>query len=141
VYCTGTLISSTVFLTAAHCDTGTEEVCVSFDLLLTDGRGSTAAFTASPLYSQRQNDPNDLAVVVFDRAVRSIAPSTVVSEVGYLDRLRRGRARPDDRVRLRRLRRHGVHERRRANRSVSRHAMHATSSFTEEAQTFLDQYL
>ncbi len=30
-YCSGTLISTTVFLTAAHCDIGTEQVYVTFD--------------------------------------------------------------------------------------------------------------
>ncbi len=30
-YCSGTLISPTVFLTAAHCDIGTEQVYVTFD--------------------------------------------------------------------------------------------------------------
>jgi len=40
VYCTGTLISPTVFLTAAHCNisdtTGTDEACVTFDRTLTN---------------------------------------------------------------------------------------------------------
>jgi secreted trypsin-like serine protease len=88
VYCSGTLVSPTVFLTAAHCDIGTEAVCVTFDPQLTDrSRLVCGQFIPSPLYTQRQNDPNDLAVVVFDRPVKGIAPATVVSEVGYLDRL------------------------------------------------------
>jgi secreted trypsin-like serine protease len=89
VYCSGTLISPTVFLTAAHCDIGTDDACVTFDPQLTDrSQLHCGTFTASPLYSQRQNDPNDLAVVVFDEPVSGIEPATVVSEVGYLDRLR-----------------------------------------------------
>jgi secreted trypsin-like serine protease len=88
VYCTGTLISSTVFLTAAHCDLGTETACVTFDPELTDSsRLYCGTFTPSPLYTYRQNDPNDIAVVVFERPIRGIAPATVVSEVGYLDEL------------------------------------------------------
>ena len=92
VYCSGTLISSTVFLTAAHCDisdiTGTDEACVTFDPVLTDrSRLYCGTFIASPYYTWRQNDPNDLAVIVFDRAIKGITPATVVSEVGYLDAL------------------------------------------------------
>jgi secreted trypsin-like serine protease len=92
VYCTGTLISPTVLVTAAHCDisdrTGDEIACVTFDVTLSDrSKLYCGTFIASPYYSQRQNDPNDLAVIVFDRPVRGIAPTTVVQEVGYLDTL------------------------------------------------------
>ncbi len=92
VYCSGTLISSTVFVTAAHCDIseeiGTDEACVTFDAVLTDrSRLYCGTFIASPYYTWRQNDPNDVAVIVFDREIKGIQPATVVSEVGYLDRL------------------------------------------------------
>lgn len=91
-YCSGTLISSTVFLTAAHCDisadTGSDEACVTFDPQLTDrSRLYCGTFIASPYYTYRQNDPNDLAVIVFDQPIKGIQPARVVSEVGYLDRL------------------------------------------------------
>jgi hypothetical protein len=86
VYCTGTLISSTVLVTAAHCDIGNDVACVTFDVTLSDrSKLYCGTFIASPYYSQRQNDPNDLAVIVFDKAIRGIAPATVVEEVGYLD--------------------------------------------------------
>jgi secreted trypsin-like serine protease len=89
VYCTGTLISPTVFLTAAHCDLGTGTACVTFDPQLTEkSRLYCGEFIPSPLYSQRQNDPNDLAVIVFSKPIRGIQPATVVSEVGYLDALK-----------------------------------------------------
>jgi secreted trypsin-like serine protease len=93
VYCTGTLISPTVFLTAAHCDisdrAGTDEACVTFDAVLTDtSKLYCGTFIASPYYTYRQNDPNDLAVIVFDKPIRGIEPATVVSEVGYLDTLK-----------------------------------------------------
>ncbi len=86
VYCSGTLISPTVFLTAAHCDIGTEEVCVTFDPVLTErSKLYCGTFYASELYTHRQNDPNDLAVVVFDKPIKGIEPATVVSTTGYLD--------------------------------------------------------
>ena len=92
VYCSGTLISPTVFLTAAHCDisdtTGTDEACVTFDNRLTDrSKLYCGTFIASPYYTHRQNDPNDLAVVVFEKPIRNVGTATVVDEVGYLDRL------------------------------------------------------
>jgi secreted trypsin-like serine protease len=90
VYCTGTLISPTVLLTAAHCDIssdiGTDVACVTFDVTLTDtSKLYCGTFIASPYYTQSQKDPNDLAVIVFDKAIRGITPATVVQEVGYLD--------------------------------------------------------
>ena len=93
VYCTGTLISPTVFLTAAHCDisdtTGTDEACVTFDRTLGDNsKLYCRTFIASPYYTYRQNDPNDLAVIVFEKPIRNVGTATVVDEVGYLDRLR-----------------------------------------------------
>jgi secreted trypsin-like serine protease len=92
VYCSGTLISPTVFLTAAHCDisarTGDDIACVTFDPVLTDqSKLYCGTFIASPYYTYRQNDPNDVAVVIFDKPIRGITPATVVQEVGYLDRL------------------------------------------------------
>lgn len=92
VYCSGTLISPTVFLTAAHCDisarTGNDIACVTFDVTLSDkSKLYCGTFIASPYYTQRQNDPNDLAVIVFDKPIQGITPATVVQEVGYLDAL------------------------------------------------------
>jgi secreted trypsin-like serine protease len=92
VYCSGTLISPTVFLTAAHCDisdrTGNDTACVTFDPALTErSKLYCGTFVASPYYTWRQNDPNDVAVVVFDKPIRGITPATVVQEVGYLDAL------------------------------------------------------
>jgi secreted trypsin-like serine protease len=77
IYCSGTLISPTVFLTAAHCgDAAVERVRVTFDKAYVDGDQVYAGtFYANPAYTQSQNDPHDVAVVVFDKAIRGIAPA------------------------------------------------------------------
>ena len=87
-YCSGTLISSTVFLTAAHCDIGTETVCVTFDQTYTSkSRLYCGTFYAHPDYSGSQNNPNDVAVVVFDKPIRGIQPAEI-AELGLLDTMR-----------------------------------------------------
>jgi secreted trypsin-like serine protease len=76
LYCTGTLISPTVFLTAAHCDEGTSRVTVTFDPDYQAGdKTYTGTWYADPLYGQSQNDPHDIAVVVFDKPIRGITPA------------------------------------------------------------------
>src|SRR5215207_866157 len=76
LYCSGTLISPTVFLTAAHCsDDG--RVRVTFDTAYEDGdKVYAGTFHADPLYSQSQSDPHDIAVVVLDKDPR-IAPAAL----------------------------------------------------------------
>ena len=75
--CTGTLISPTVFLTAAHCDEGVSRVAVTFDSSYSPATGTTywGTYHADPAYDQKQSDPHDIAVVVLDKAVRGIAPA------------------------------------------------------------------
>jgi secreted trypsin-like serine protease len=75
-YCSGTLISPTVFLTAAHCNPGTSRTYVSFASDF-DGQSKVLAgtFHADPLYNWAQNDPHDIAVVVLDQPVKGIAPA------------------------------------------------------------------
>lgn len=76
LYCTGTLISPTVFLTAAHCDEGTARVTVTFDPDYQAGdKTYTGTWYADPLYNQAQSDPHDIAVVVFDKPVKGITPA------------------------------------------------------------------
>jgi hypothetical protein len=52
-YCSGTLISETVFLTAAHCGTEGETVMVTFDSQYSGSSSTTydGTFHADPLYS------------------------------------------------------------------------------------------
>jgi secreted trypsin-like serine protease len=76
LYCSGTLISPTVFLTAAHCATDGERVGVTFDTAYAAGdKVYYGTFHADPLYNQRQSDPHDIAVVVFAKAIRGITPA------------------------------------------------------------------
>src|SRR5512146_1400564 len=70
LYCSGTLISPTVFLTAAHCDEGTARVTVTFASAYQEGdKTYTGTWYADPLYDQKQSDPHDLAVIVFDKPI------------------------------------------------------------------------
>jgi len=92
LYCSGTLISPTVFLTAAHCGEDGERVAVTFDPAYQDGdtvyRGT---FQADPAYSQRQNDPHDIAVVVLADPITSIAPASLPAAGSLSDLSRRQR--------------------------------------------------
>ena len=75
IYCSGTLVSPTVFLTAAHCGDVDPHVRVTFDTAYVDGdKTYTGTFHADPAYSQTQSDPHDIAVVVLDHAVKGITP-------------------------------------------------------------------
>jgi secreted trypsin-like serine protease len=87
-YCSGTLISPTVFLTAAHCDIGTETVTVTFDQKYTAAsKLYEGTFIRHSLYWSGQDNPNDVAVVVFDDPIEGIRPAEV-AELGLLDRMK-----------------------------------------------------
>jgi secreted trypsin-like serine protease len=75
--CSGTLISPTVFLTAAHCDQGVSRVAVTFDTNYSSATGKIywGTWHADPAYNQAQSDPHDIAVVAFSKAVRGITPA------------------------------------------------------------------
>jgi hypothetical protein len=80
LYCSGTLISPTVFLTAAHCDEGTSSVTVTFDPDYQAGdKTYTGTWYADPLYGHDQSDSHDIAVVVFDKPIKGITPATLPS--------------------------------------------------------------
>src|SRR4051812_2638733 len=85
-YCSGTLISPTVFLTAAHCEDGSK-VRVTFSSAYKPGdKTYTGTWHADPAYNQSQSDPHDIAVVVFDKPVKGIAPA-VLPKAGSLSKL------------------------------------------------------
>jgi V8-like Glu-specific endopeptidase len=77
IYCSGTLISPTIFLTAAHCGEGeSDRVRVTFDSAYQAGdKVYTGTFHADPAYNQSQSDPHDIAIVVLDKAVNGISPA------------------------------------------------------------------
>jgi secreted trypsin-like serine protease len=76
LYCSGTLISPTVFLTAAHCATDGERVGVTFDPAYEVGdKVLHGTFHADPAYPGPTSDGHDIAVVVLDRAVKGITPA------------------------------------------------------------------
>ncbi len=86
-YCSGTLISSTVFLTAAHCDIGTSTVYVTFDSVYTSkSKLYSGTFYAHPEFNQSQSDSHDIAVVVFDKPIRGIQPAQLPT-LGQFDRV------------------------------------------------------
>ena len=84
VACSGTLVSTTVFLTAAHCVDEGQPVWVSFDLHVnepvtaqTNTIYSGTAHHPAGSYCKGcgQSDPLDVAVVVLDQVVHGIAPA------------------------------------------------------------------
>ena len=89
--CSGTLISPTVFLTAAHCDWDVERIAVTFasDYDAATDEEHWGTWHADPGFSQRQSDPRDIAVVVFDEPVTGITPAELPG-AGSLGQLRRG---------------------------------------------------
>ena len=87
IYCSGTLISTTVFLTAAHCGDQGERVRVTFDTAYQAGDAVyPGTFRSDPLYSQSQSDPHDIAIVVLDRPVKRITPALLPKQ-GALSQL------------------------------------------------------
>jgi V8-like Glu-specific endopeptidase len=87
-YCSGTLVSPTVFLTAAHCDEGgTGRVRITFSSAYKVGDKTYAGtFHGDPAYPGPTSDPHDIAVVVLDKAVTGITPARLPA-AGSLDKL------------------------------------------------------
>lgn len=87
-FCTGTLISPTVMLTAAHCNPGTERVKVTFEAVVQNAAVMyTGRYVPHPNYRAGQDDPHDIAVIVFDRAITGITPSKLPT-AGLFDTLK-----------------------------------------------------
>lgn len=80
-FCSGTLLSSTVFLTAGHCTTGTDGAYVSFDSEITGASIFTPGTTFThPDYNTGFPNTRDVGVIVLDSPV-------VMSEYGVLPAL------------------------------------------------------
>ena len=96
VVCSGTLISPTVFLTAAHCvnwlpPAGVPEhdVYVTFDSVYKIGESAIyrGTYHVNPNYGHDQGDANDVAVVVLDEPIEGTTPA-VLPSAGLLDQMK-----------------------------------------------------
>jgi secreted trypsin-like serine protease len=86
LWCSGTLISPTVFLTAAHCGAGMadygvtpHDVYVTFDEHWNPTTSTTlrGTYHGDPLYGHDEARPHDIAVIVLDQPVAGITPATL----------------------------------------------------------------
>ncbi|TMR03760.1 trypsin-like serine protease [Nonomuraea turkmeniaca] len=89
-YCTGTLISPTVFLTAAHCGERKQKTAkVSFASRYEPGSKLYAGrYVPDPRYKDN-SDLHDMAVVIFNTPVTDIKPAQL-PKAGLLDELEAG---------------------------------------------------
>lgn len=93
VLCSGTLISPTVYLTAAHCTSyleslGISQVCVSFDEQFSSkAKLYSGRMYTHPGYPGNEHDSLDIAVVVLDQPVKGIAPARLPS-AGMFDAMK-----------------------------------------------------
>ncbi len=83
VMCSGTLISPTVYLTAAHCTSyleslGITQVWVTFDEKFSSkSKLHAGRMYSHPGYPGNESDSLDIAVVVLDQPVRGIVPAAL----------------------------------------------------------------
>jgi hypothetical protein len=86
--CSGSLVSPTVFVTAAHCtgDLASGRVWVSFDPTYVAGSSTLLPGTAhtDPQWGLVKDDSHDVAVVVLDKAVSGVTPYALPT-AGALD--------------------------------------------------------
>src|SRR4051794_32669775 len=90
-FCTGSLISPTVFLTAAHCLEflpANAQIYVSFEPAVSDGAAGKAkavAFHFDPAYGHDNSDPHDIGVVILpSSSTKGLTPFKLPT-AGYLD--------------------------------------------------------
>ena len=97
IVCSGTLISTTVFLTAAHCvhwmpDNGipADQVYVTFDSVYEVGVSTIypGTYYVNPNYGHDNGDLNDVAVVVLDEPITHITPASLPT-AGLLNKMKR----------------------------------------------------
>lgn len=87
-FCTGTLISPTVMLTAAHCNPGVAQVKVTFEAQVQNAAVMyVGRYVAHPNYQAAQSDPHDIAVIVFEQAIPGITPAKLPT-LGLFDTLK-----------------------------------------------------
>ena len=100
IVCSGTLISPTVFLTAAHCvnwmpgaGIAGDDVYVTFDSVFEIGVSTIypGTYYINPDYGHDSADPHDVAVVVLDEPINNITPALLPS-AGLLDGLKADQA-------------------------------------------------
>lgn len=85
-YCTGSLVSPTVFVTAAHCG-GYARVPVSFESTIDAGSKVVwGTWHQHPGYYGGADNPLDVAVVVLDKPVRGTTAR--IAPLGLLDRMK-----------------------------------------------------
>ena len=99
-WCSGTLVSPTVFLTASHCTEPLDwfipanpgaELLVTFDPTISEsGKYYTAVWHTNPNYytAHGYDDPGDVAVIVLDEAPAGITPAQLPT-AGLLDQLKK----------------------------------------------------
>ncbi len=91
VNCTGSLISSTVFVTAAHCGRHGTTRSVAFDEVFDPNTATRyqGTFYAHPDYDPAHPFRNDVAVIVLNEPVPNIDPSRLprLPDAGLLDRM------------------------------------------------------
>ena len=85
--CAGTLISPTIFITAAHCIVGMQamfgitptDTYVTFDTDISEGSKTYAvrSYKIDPNYNHTASDPHDLAVLILAEAATDITPATL----------------------------------------------------------------
>ncbi len=97
-WCSGTLVSADVFLTASHCTAGLDEYLASYDdaemlvtfdaTITTKSKYYTGVWHTNPAYytAHGYDDPGDVAVIVLDKSPKGITPASLPT-AGLLDQL------------------------------------------------------